>query len=190
MYVFTIHLSGSVSGVRPVSGWGMLMIPDAAIWERLTGSGTKPVRKGPTPEAAFQKLAVAYLKTCRIGEVVRVNTGQAWMGARPDGSYRGRPVRFGERGHSDLVVRQASSPVSIYIECKAPGWKAPQAPKDGAAASTLKKYAAHVDQVRFLEARRAQGHVALFAQSLQDIHDALQAAGFTVPAPPAPRRRP
>ncbi len=156
----------------------------------LMGSSSPAKRKGPTPEGAFQKLAVAYLKSCRIGEVVRVNTGQAWMGARPDGSYRGRPVRFGERGHSDLVVRQPSSPVSIYIECKAPGWAPPPAPRPGAAASTLKKYAAHLDQVRFLEARRAQGHVALFAQSLQEIHDALQAAGFTVPAPPAPKRRP
>lgn len=155
------------------------MIPPDDPWARITaGADLKPRRKGPTPEGAFQKAAVAYLKACRIGEVVRVNTGQAWMGGRPDGSYRGRPVRFGEKGHSDLVVRPADHWRQVFVETKRPGWKAPNPPKPGAAASTVKKYQAHVDQVRFLEARRAQGHVALFAQSLQEIHDALVAAGY------------
>jgi len=156
------------------------MIPDAGIWARITaGSDLKPRRKGPTPEGAFQKAAVAYLRACRIGEVKRVNVGQAWMGARPDGSYRGRPVKFGEKGHSDLVVEPESSTRYVYVETKRPGWKPPQPPRPGAAASTVKRYQNHLDQVAFLERKRAQGHVATFAQSLQDIHDALKAAGYS-----------
>jgi hypothetical protein len=153
------------------------MIPDPAIWMRLSAV-SKPKRSGPTPEGAFQKAAIAYLKACRIGEVIRVNVGQAWMGGRPDGSYRGRPVRFGERGHSDLVVRPADSLRQVFIECKRPGWKLPQPPRPGASLAVAKKWQSHLDQVHFLEARRAQGHVAIFASSLQEIHDALQAAGF------------
>jgi hypothetical protein len=101
------------------------------------------------------------------------------MGGRPDGSYRGRPVRFGEVGHSDLVVEPETSTRYVYIETKRPGWHPQQPPKPGAALSTLKKYKSHQDQVHFLERKRAQGHIAIFAQSLQDIHEALTAAGYT-----------
>lgn len=153
------------------------MIPPSDLWDRLASSAT-PKRRGPTPESDFQKIATAYLKLWEIGEVIRVNTGQAWMGASQDGHYRGRPVRFGEVGHSDLVVRQASSPIQVFIETKRPGWKVPSPPKAGASASTLKKFHGHLAQERFLEARRAQGHVALFAQSLEDIRAALSANGF------------
>jgi hypothetical protein len=136
--------------------------------------------RGSNPETAIQRKISDYLKSCRIGLVRRVNTGQVWVGGsqHPWGP-KGRPVRFGEPGHSDLVVElDASHAVpaqfrgrNAYCEVKVPGNRP----------TAL--------QVAFLARQAARGCPAFWATSVEEVYQALLALGFQdLPEPPkAPR---
>ena len=146
-------------------------------------------RRGPTPEWAVQKAIVQFLCASRLGTVKRVNVGVAWMGGSNHAwGPKGRPVRFGEKGHSDLVLEFEGSTRCAFIETKRPGWKPPQRPKDTAAASTWRKYRDHLDQVAFLERQRERGHLAFFATSPEDVERELRAAGINLPISTHARR--
>ena len=122
----------------------------------------KTKRKGPTPEQVVQKAILKYLSLCRIGKVTRNNVGMVWTGGRPGA---GRPVRFGTVGQADLTVEIPDSPMCIHIEVKAPGGKTTPA------------------QDAWLAAQRKRGHICLVASSVDQVADALAAAGFDVPRP-------
>lgn len=88
-----------------------------ANWTRQTARLNRKA-KPPTPEQAVQKAVVQALRAWRVGHVIRVNTGAAWVG-----EHQERLVRFGEVGHSDLLVELPDGR-NAYIEIKAPGGKA------------------------------------------------------------------
>ena len=134
--------------------------------------------RGSNPETGIQRAIVDYLKACRIGLVRRVNTGQVWVGGsqHPWGS-KGRPVRFGEPGHSDLIVElDASAAIpeayrgrNLYLEVKVPGNR-PTALQEA-----------------FLSRQRARGCPAFWARSVCEVHAELCRLGFQ--GLPVPRGR-
>jgi hypothetical protein len=127
-----------------------------------------------TPEGIVLKSILAYLKLCRLGTVRRVNVGQARMGNAPIHPWAKdtrRVVRFGEPGHSDLVLELNRDTRNVYIEVKS---------------ATGKPTAL---QLQFLARQRERGHIAFVARSIQDVHDALLDAGFPVPCVPQDRRK-
>lgn len=138
----------------------------------MTSAATpKPKRRGPTPEALVQRAIVQFLRACRLGTVRRVNVGVAWMGGSNHAwGPKGRPVRFGELGHSDLVLELDGTTRCVFIECKAPGGRPTQL------------------QLEFLERQRQRGHLAFVARSVQDVERELRAAGFELPVSSQLRR--
>lgn len=125
--------------------------------------------KRSTPESQVLKAVTDYLKICRIGTVRRVNTGMIWQGGsdHPWGP-KGRPVRFGEPGHSDLIVELLDGRTA-YIEVKSAKGKPTKL------------------QLDFLERQRSRGCPAFIVRSVSDCHRELTTAGFIVPDP-NPRR--
>lgn len=138
--------------------------------------------KKSTPEGEVLQAVKAYLSTCRLGTVHRANVGQVRMGEKtsnhPWAKDTRRVVRFGEPGESDLRVELAGSPRCVFIELKAPTWKAPAHPAPDASASTWEKWRHHESQVRFQARQIARGHVAFFARSVREVYDRLTDAGF------------
>jgi len=125
-------------------------------------------RKGPTPEAKLQKVLIEYLHLLPwVAKVNRHNVGMAWMGGNDKG-YRGRPVYFAERGHSDLSVEVKGSPLVVWIETKAPG---------------ARTKAAHLaEQEAFLARKRASGHLAFFCCAGEILRTELTRAGLAAPS--------
>jgi hypothetical protein len=136
----------------------------------LDGKSRK--RKGPTPESKLQKALIEYLKLLPwVSKVNRHNVGQAWMGG--DGkNFRGRPVYFSERGHSDLSVEIKGDPRVIWIETKAPG----------ARPSGAKQRAHWDEQEAFLARKRASGHPGFFCSAGEILRTELQRAGLPAPS--------
>lgn len=139
-------------------------------------------QKKSTPEGQVLQAVMEYLQLCRLGKVTRANVGVARMGEKtsnhPWAKDTRRFVRFGTTGESDLRVELDGDPRVIFIETKAPNWKAPNPPKPGASVSTLKKYRHHRDQLSFLAAQNARGNIAFFARSVEEVFLALTMAGF------------
>ena len=131
--------------------------------------------KGPTPEAKLQKAMVEYLHLLPwVAKVNRHNVGMAWMGGNPDAGYRGRPVYFAERGHSDLSVEVKGSPLVVWIETKAPG-----------ARPRGKEQKAHwAEQEAFLARKRASGHPAFFCSAGEILRTELRRVGLAAPSIP------
>jgi len=131
--------------------------------------------KAPTPEAKIQKALVEYLKCLPwVVRVTRHNVGQAWMGANPKTGFRGRPVYFAERGHSDLSVEIAGDPRIVWIETKAPG-----------ARPSGKKQQEHwAEQEAFLARKRASGHPAFMCSAGEILRTELLRAGLAAPSIP------
>ena len=133
------------------------------------------------PETIQQREIVRYLALCRLGKVRRVNTGMLRAGnapAHPWAKDTRRVVRFGEKGHSDLVLELAGDPRSVFIEVKALGWKPPQPPKPDATGSTRQKYRHYLEQAAFLEAQRQRGHFGFIARSALEVYQHLVNLGF------------
>jgi len=129
-------------------------------------------RKGPTPEGRQKKALVAYLEQLPwVAKVTRHNVGFSWMGANPKTGYKGRPVRFCEPGHSDLSVEVRGSPITVWIETKAPG----------ARPSGVKQKAHWEEQEKFLARKRAQGHPAFFCSAGEVLRAELMRAGLQAP---------
>lgn len=133
----------------------------------------KTKRKGPTPEAKMQKALIEYLKLLPwVAKINRHNVGQAWMGANPKTGYRGRPVRFCERGHSDLSIEVTGSPIVVWIETKAPG-----------ARPSGKAQQDHWhEQEAFLIRKRSSGHLAFFCSAGEILRGELTRAGLAAPS--------
>ncbi len=153
-------------------------------------------RLGPTPEALASKAIRDYLAVARIGKVKRVNVGQARIGQAPTHPWQKdtrRIVRFGEVGHSDLQVELRMDDPRIpavyrgrdlFPEVKAAGWTPPPVPKFGAAASTLKRYRHHLDQVAFLTRQNERGNLGFFVRTPTELYQRLLKAGFVgLPVP-------
>jgi len=150
-------------------------------------------KKPQTPEGAAQSAIVDYLNLCKLGTVRRANVGMARMGEKtsnhPWAKDTRRMVRFGEVGESDLRVELTGSPRVVFVEVKAPRWKAPAQPKAGAAVSTVKKHRHYLDQVEFQARQIARGNVAFFARSTKEVYDRLTDAGFLgLPVPQETRK--
>lgn len=130
-------------------------------------------RKGPTPENKLQKALIEYLKLLPwVAKVNRHNVGQAWMGGNPQQGYRGRPVYFSERGHSDLSVEIKGDPRIVWIETKAPG----------ARPSGAKQRVHWDEQEAFLARKRASGHLGFFCSAGEILRTELQRAGLQAPS--------
>lgn len=129
-------------------------------------------RKGPTAEAKLQKALIEYLKLLPwVARVNRHNVGQAMMGADPKTGYRGRPVYFSERGHSDLSVEIKGDTRVVWIETKAPG-----------ARPSGKAQQAHwAEQETFLERKRRSGHPAFFCSAGEILRTELLRANLSTP---------
>lgn len=125
-------------------------------------------RKAPTPESLVLKAVMQYLNICKLGKVTRNNVGMVWTGAS-NGS-KGRPVRFGTVGQSDVTVELSESPMCVYVEVKAGNGKPSPA------------------QLDWLAYQRTRGHLAFVAWSVQDVYDALSKAGFDNLPVPGKRR--
>lgn len=154
-------------------------------WSQITARANareKRSRRGPTPEGAVLKSHLAYLPLCRLGRIKRHNTGAMQTDT-------GQVVRFGEPGTADLEIQLTGSPRSIWIELKAPDWKPPKRPQEGASRSSLERWRHHDAQERFLAYQRSRGNVAFFSRSLAETYSALSEAGFTVPNP-SPEKKP
>jgi len=140
-----------------------------------------PKKRRENPETVQQREIMGYLTLCRLGTVRRVNTGMLRVGDVPQhpwGPDNRRMVRFGQVGHSDLVVELANDPRSIFIEVKPLGWKPPAAPKPDAARSTWKTYRHYLDQLNFIEAQRSRGNFGFFATCAGDVYAQLTFLGF------------
>jgi len=125
-------------------------------------------RKAPTPESRLKKALIEYLHLLPwVAKVNRHNVGMAWMGANHQAGYRGRPVVFSERGHSDLSVEIKGSPLVVWIEIKAPG------------ARTQKAHLA--EQEAFLARKRASGHPAFFCAAGEVLRTELKRASLPAP---------
>jgi len=126
-------------------------------------------RKTPTPESKIQKALIEYLEQLPwVARVTRHNVGMAWMGANPKTGYRGRPVVFCERGHSDLSVEIRGDTRVVWIETKAPG---------------ARTKAAHLaEQEAFLARKRASGHLAFFCCAGEILRTELTRAGLAAPS--------
>lgn len=122
-------------------------------WQTVTAKLNRK-RKPPTPESMVLKAVMQFLRAKRIGHVMRVNTGAVWAG-----EHRERLVRFGEVGHSDLVVELPDGR-NAYIEVKAPGGK----PTDA--------------QVAFLARQSARGCPAGVVHSVAELEQLLAAHGI------------
>jgi hypothetical protein len=133
----------------------------------------KSKRKGRTPESKQQKALIEYLKLLPwVAKINRHNVGQAWMGANPKTGFKGRPVYFCERGHSDLSVEVKGSPLVVWIETKAPG-----------ARPSGKKQVDHWhEQEAFLIRKRSSGHPAFFCAAGEILRTELRRAGLAAPA--------
>ena len=135
--------------------------------------GKSKKRKKPTAENQLQKALIEYLKILPwVLRVNRHNVGQAWMGGNLQQGYRGRPVYFSERGHSDLSVEIKGDPRIIWIETKAPG----------ARPSSAKQKAHWDDQEAFLARKRASGHIGFFCSSGEILRTEIQQAGLPAPS--------
>ena len=134
------------------------------------GGFCNPVRtkKPPTPETKERRLQIAYLKRCGlpIRQVAVQKVGCAQFGKRP--------VYFGKKGMSDLRADLVGTPVQVYVEVKAPGHMEPKSKVE------RERYA---EQLAYLARKRADGHVALMADSVFLIWIALVGAGFQVRNP-------
>ncbi|WP_257306281.1 hypothetical protein [Geothrix campi] len=133
------------------------------------GGFCAPKRKTqPTPETKERRLQIAYLKRCGlpVRQVAVQKVGCAQFGKRP--------VYFGQKGMSDLRADLVGTPVQIYVEVKAPGRMEP------CGKAEREHYA---EQLAYLAAKRADGHVALMADSVFLIWAALVGAGFQVRNP-------
>ena len=134
----------------------------------MPGLIRKAKSKPPTPETKERRLQIAYLKRCGlpVRQVAIQKVGKANFGPRP--------VYFGEKGMSDLRCDLVGTPVQVYVEVKAPGCMEPKSKKD------REHYA---EQLAYLAKKRQDGHVALMADNVFLIHQALLGAGFTVKNP-------
>lgn len=133
--------------------------------------GGRPKRKGPKPEAKLQKALIEYLKLLPwVAKVNRHNVGQAMMGGNP--GFTGRPVYFGEKGHSDLSIEVRNDPRVVWIETKAPG----------ARPSGARQKAHWDEQEAFLARKRASGHPAFFCAAGEVLRTELRRAGLPAPS--------
>jgi hypothetical protein len=89
-------------------------------WEIQTAKLAKK-KKPPTPEAAVLKAIVQVLNHWKVGHVIRVNTGMVRTGEHGE-----RFLRFGEVGHSDLLV-ELKDGRNLYVEVKRPGGRLTEA---------------------------------------------------------------
>jgi len=151
-------------------------------------------RTGPTPEAITSKAIRDYLTACHLGKLKRNNVGQVRMGPAPTHPWQRdtrRLVRFGEVGEADLSVELTGSPRVIFIEVKSADWNPPHVPRALCAASTLKAYRHHLDQVAFQDRQNARGNIAFFARSPLEVYHHLLKAGFLgLPVPEAAPKAP
>lgn len=122
-------------------------------WERQTAKLAKK-KKPPTPESAVLKSIMQALKLWGIGHVIRVNTGMVRTG-----EYQERFLRFGEVGHSDLLV-ELKDGRNLYVEVKAPGGKLTEA------------------QQAFLSRQLARGCPACCVDSVADLRAYLTQVGL------------
>lgn len=135
--------------------------------------GSDRKRRAPKPEAKLQKALIEYLKLLPwVARVNRHNVGQAMMGANPKTGFKGRPVYFSERGHSDLSVEVQGRPIIVWIETKAPG----------ARPSGARQRAHWDEQEAFLARKRASGHPAFFCAAGEVLRAQLHAAGLPAPS--------
>ena len=145
------------------------VLPPRGIGVVLDGRPKK--RKGPTPEGRLQKALLEYLHLLPwVAKVNRHNVGMAWMGGNSQG-FKGRPVYFAERGHSDLSVEIRNSPLVVWIETKAPG----------ARPSNKAQQAHWAEQEAFLARKRASGHPAFFCCAGEILRTELLRAGLSAP---------
>lgn len=126
--------------------------------------------KKVTPEGAVLKAVMQALKLWRIGTVRRINTG-----ALEDRT--GRTVRFGEIGHSDLVVELPDGR-NAYIEVKAPDWKPMTEPRPGSAVGTWRKWRHQCEQDAFLARQAARGCPSGYVTSVASLEAFLAKHGL------------
>ena len=141
-------------------------------WTRQSAKLTRAAKpkKGPTPEGAVMTAVLDALKAWRIGHVIRVNTG-----ALEDKT--GRIVRFGEPGHSDLVVELPDGR-NAYLELKEPTWRPMSEPAPGSAPSTWRKWRHQQEQDAFLARQTARGCPAAYIRSVAELQQFLALHGL------------
>ena len=122
-------------------------------WKRQTAKLAKK-KKPPTPESAVLKAVVQVLNHWKIGHVIRVNTGMIRAG-----EFQERFVRFGEVGHSDILVELPTGK-NLYVEVKAPGGRLTEA------------------QQAFLSRQLARGCPACCVDSVADLQAYLTQVGL------------
>lgn len=149
------------------------LMPDhLANWAKQSAKLTRAAKpkRGPTPEGAVMTAVLDTLRLLKVGHVIRVNTG-----ALEDKT--GRIVRFGEPGHSDLVVELPDGR-NAYLELKEPNWRPMAEPMTGAAASTWKKWRHQQEQDAFLARQVARGCPAAYIRSVAELQQFLAQHGL------------